>query len=183
MKAAMLLLVGVIVGAGAHFGWVNWADHLAQPYAGQEQREISSLSPGDIAALAAGEGWGLAKPAELNGYPGPAHVLELADQLSLDAMQEAAIKAEFAAMRQKAQDLGKELIDVEASLDEIFQSGQVDLANLSAVLGEAEKIRASLRETHLAAHLTITPILSPEQTHLYSELRGYNEDHNAHSGH
>ena len=45
----------------------------AQPtssYAGQEIRDIKALSPEDTAALLAGKGMGLAKAAELNGYPG-----------------------------------------------------------------------------------------------------------------
>ena len=33
---------------------------------------------------------GLALAAELNGYPGPSHVLELADKLELSAEQRAA---------------------------------------------------------------------------------------------
>src|SRR5688500_491116 len=44
------------------------------PYAGQQSRDIKSLSEQEIAALLAGQGAGLAKAAELNGYPGPAHV-------------------------------------------------------------------------------------------------------------
>ena len=46
-------------------------------YAGQQARSIKSLSDDEIAALRKGEGMGMAKAAELNGYPGPAHVLQL----------------------------------------------------------------------------------------------------------
>jgi hypothetical protein len=52
------------------------------PYAGQERHDIKSLSPQEVTALLAGQGAGFAKAAELNGYPGPAHVIELADQLA-----------------------------------------------------------------------------------------------------
>ena len=51
------------------------------PYAGQQARAIKALSDDDIAALRKGEGMGVAKAAELNGYPGPAHVLVLAADL------------------------------------------------------------------------------------------------------
>ena len=44
------------------------------PYAGQENRQIKSLSANDIQELKRGGGWGLAKAAELNGLPGPAQV-------------------------------------------------------------------------------------------------------------
>jgi hypothetical protein len=59
------------------------ADKPAAPYAGQQARAIKSFSDDDIAALRKGEGAGMAKVAELNGYPGPAHVLQLANQLGL----------------------------------------------------------------------------------------------------
>ena len=55
---------------------------LAQsPYSGMQSRPIKALSEQQIADLRAGRGMGLALPAELNGYPGPVHVLELADKL------------------------------------------------------------------------------------------------------
>ena len=52
-------------------------------YAGQEMRAIKSLSPQEVADLLAGRGMGLAKAAELNHYPGPRHVLDLARELDL----------------------------------------------------------------------------------------------------
>ena len=57
------------------------ADKPATPYAGQQARTIKSLSKEDIAALLNGKGMGMAKAAELNGYPGPVHLLELVQQL------------------------------------------------------------------------------------------------------
>ena len=57
------------------------------PYVGQESREIKALSPQEISDYLSGKGMGLAKAAELNGYPGPAHVLELAAQLDLTPVQ------------------------------------------------------------------------------------------------
>jgi hypothetical protein len=50
-----------------------------QPYAGLEGRSIKALSEQQVADLRAGRGMVLALAAELNGYPGPMHVLELAD--------------------------------------------------------------------------------------------------------
>jgi hypothetical protein len=43
------------------------------PYVGQEYREIKALSTQEISDYISGRGMGLAKAAELNGYPGPAH--------------------------------------------------------------------------------------------------------------
>ena len=54
-------------------------------YAGEEKREIKSLSETDIEELKNGKGWGLAKAAELNGLPGPAHLLEMKEEINLSA--------------------------------------------------------------------------------------------------
>src|SRR5438876_506210 len=59
----------------------------ARPYAGQQSREIKALSPEEIGQYLSGAGMGYAKPAELNGYPGPMHVLENADGLALTPEQ------------------------------------------------------------------------------------------------
>jgi hypothetical protein len=56
-----------------------------QPYAGLEGRSIKALSEQQVADLRAGRGMSLALAAELNGYPGPMHVLELADSLDLSS--------------------------------------------------------------------------------------------------
>ena len=69
--------------------------HGHSPYAGLEGREIKSLSEADLEDLRLGRGWGLALAAELNGVPGPAHLLELQAELGLDAGQVAAIEDLF----------------------------------------------------------------------------------------
>ena len=55
--------------------------HAQTPYAEMQGRSIKALSDQQIADLNTGRGMGLALAAELNGYPGPSHVLELADKL------------------------------------------------------------------------------------------------------
>jgi hypothetical protein len=57
--------------------------HERSAYAGLETRDIKALSAQQLADLQAGRGMGLAIAAELNGYPGPLHVFELADSLGL----------------------------------------------------------------------------------------------------
>jgi hypothetical protein len=56
------------------------------PYSGMETRSVKALSE-QIADLEAGRWMGLALAAELNGYPGPTHVLELAEALTLTSKQ------------------------------------------------------------------------------------------------
>ncbi|SDI56907.1 periplasmic heavy metal sensor [Aliiruegeria lutimaris] len=161
---------------------------LAQdaPYAGQQERTISSFSEADIASIEAGEGWGLALPAELNGWPGPAHVLEMADALSLDTEQRSQIETIFDEMKMAAKSEGRRMLDAEAALDAAFRSGEIDPERLVKLLAAAEAARAALRQVHLGAHLRTAPFLTPHQKMLYSQARGYQGgagfDHSAHGG-
>ena len=63
---------------------------------------------------------GLARAAELNSYPGPMHVLELADRLALTEDQRAATQALMARMRSEAQRVGAAIIAAEQTLDRDF---------------------------------------------------------------
>jgi hypothetical protein len=152
------------------------------PYAGQEAREIKSLSSSEQADLLAGKGMGLAKAAELNGYPGPAHVLQLAAELALSAEQRARTEALFAAMEQRAQTLGRRLVDEERALDALFASRQITPQRLSESLDRIGALQAQVRAAHLDAHLEQVRILSDEQTRRYMALRGYGE-HGGHGEH
>src|SRR6187549_1634291 len=91
--------------------------HAQTPYAGMQTRPIKALSEQQVADLGAGRGMGLALAAELNGFPGPSHVLELADALELSADQRTRVKALFDAMKAEAVPPGTRLIEQEADLD------------------------------------------------------------------
>lgn len=142
-------------------------------YAGQEARDIKSLSPEDINAYLSGKGMGLAKAAELNGYAGPAHVLELAPQLALTPEQRARTEALFAAMESKATSLGRALVDEERKLDRLFAIKAVSPGLLARSLSEIGLLQAKVRGAHLEAHLAQVRILTPEQNARYARLRGY----------
>ena len=146
------------------------------PYAGMQTRPIKALSEQQVADLGAGRGMGLALAAELNGYPGPSHVLELADTLELSADQRTRVKALFDAMKAEAVPLGTKLIEQEADLDRQFASRSVTPASLRASTTAAAMTQGELRETHLKYHLSTVEVLSPHQMHRYAELRGYGGD-------
>jgi hypothetical protein len=63
---------------------------------------------------------GLAPAAELNGYPGPSHLLELADQLHLSDAQRSGARGMFEAMKAETVPIGERLIAQEAELDKLF---------------------------------------------------------------
>ena len=153
----------------------------ASPYVGQEGRAIKSLSAEDVNGYLSGKGMGFAKAAELNGYAGPAHVLELVTQLGLTPEQQARTQALFAAMESKAISLGRRLIEEERKLDRLFATKSVTPPTLSASLSEIGALRAKLRGTHLEAHLAQVEILTREQNVQYARLRGYGNS-DAHGG-
>jgi Spy/CpxP family protein refolding chaperone len=144
-----------------------------QPYAGLEARAIKALSDQQIADLRAGRGMSLALAAELNGYPGPMHVLELADSLGLSDQQRAKMQDLFAAMKAEAIPLGETLIAQEAELDRQFVQKTVTAASLKAATQVIGTAQAALRETHLKYHLATVEVLSPAQVRQYGALRGY----------
>jgi Spy/CpxP family protein refolding chaperone len=143
------------------------------PYAGMQARPIKALSEQQVADLGAGRGTGLALAAELNGYPGPSHVIELADKLELSADQRARIKALFDSMKAEALPLGAKLIEQEADLDKQFATRTVTPESLKALTAAAAITQGELRETHLKYHLATVDVLSPGQMQRYAELRGY----------
>lgn len=145
-------------------------------YAGMQNRAIKSLSDTDIQELRRGGGWGLALVAELNGMPGPTHLLELKDQIPLTEEQVAKTRALVDDMRKAAIPTGERLIAAEAALQTAFAKGGVDEASLRGLLTQAEAARAELRFIHLSQHIKTVRYLRPEQIKRYNVLRGYAED-------
>ena len=148
-------------------------DKHKSKYAGQENREIKSLSPNDIEELQKGAGWGLAKAAELNGVPGPAHLLELEDEINLTDTQKNKIQKIFNRMNTEAVALGKRLIQLELELNNDFSNRTVNQESLEKNVKEIAMVRAKLRIVHLSTHLQTPNILTNKQITLYNKLRGY----------
>lgn len=151
----------------------------AQPYAGLQMRAVASLSDEDVQGFLDGRGMGLAKAAELNGHPGPMHVLELAEELRLAPKQREAVQAAFDRMKAKARQLGEAYVEAEKEVDRAFKAGPADAAVVAARVAEANRLLGEVRLAHLAAHIEITPLLTAEQRARYGELRGYG----THAGH
>jgi hypothetical protein len=147
--------------------------HAQQPYTGLEARPIKALSEQQMADLRAGRGMGLALAAELNGYPGPMHVLELAEPLALSDQQRAKVQELFAAMKAEAVPLGETLIAQEADLDKQFAGKTITPTGLAASLNAIGAPPAALRGAHLKYHLLTLDVLTPAQGARYGELRGY----------
>jgi Spy/CpxP family protein refolding chaperone len=151
------------------------ADMTATPYAGQQARTIKALSDDDVAALRKGEGMGMAKAAELNGYPGPAHVLALAKQLSLTEDQVRQVQVVFDRMSAATRPLGNEVIAHERTLDRLFAEGHADRDGVAAETASIGELQGRLRLVHLTAHLATRTLLTSDQIAAYLRLRGYGD--------
>jgi len=147
-----------------------------QPYAGFNMRPIKALSDQQITDLRAGRGMGLALAAELNGYPGPSHVLELAESLALSEAQRAKVQELFTAMKAETVPVGEKMIAQEANLEREFAGKTITDASLTAAMQAIAAVQAELRTAHLKYHLATAQLLTPTQIQRYADLRGYSSN-------
>ena len=144
-----------------------------QPYAGQQDREIKALSTDEVKQYLSGAGMGYAKPAELNRFPGPMHVLELADKLDLTPDQRVRTKALMDDHKAEARAIGAKRVESERAIEMLFRSGKVDESELAKSIREAAVLEGEYRMTHLETHRRMRTLLSDEQVARYARLRGY----------
>lgn len=171
LRLAPLLLIATPL-------WAQQAhDHGNSPYVGMETRAVKALSEADIQSLLAGEGMSLALAAELNGYPGPRHVLEMAEALGLEPDQREVTERVMSDMLAEAQELGARIVAAERALDEAFSSGTVSEEGVREAVAELADLQGQLRAAHLVAHIAMMEVLTTHQVHRYSELRGYGSQH------
>ena len=167
MTRYLTVILGLVLGSS------NVLAQSHQPYAGNQSRQIKAFSEEQLADLRAGRGMSLALPAELNGYPGPLHVIELAEALALTDTQRDRMQQLLQNMRSEAIALGDRLINQESDLDRQFAMQAVTVSTLDASTGAIGQTHAQLRATHLRYHLSTVEVLTPEQVHRYNQLRGY----------
>lgn len=153
------------------------AQHEDAPYAGEQVRAIKALSAEAVDGLLAGEGMGYALAAELHGYPGPRHVLELGEELGLSAEQRRRVEEVRSRMREASVDLGERLVAAERALDRAFASGEATDEEVERLTGASAAIEGRLRAVHLDAHLDTRALLTERQVASYGRLRGYGHDH------
>jgi hypothetical protein len=170
MKSSMTALAIALVGI-APAAWPQ----THQPYTGLQARPVKALSDQQVADLKAGRGMGLALAAELNGYPGPLHVLELATPLGLSDEQRAKVAELFDAMKREAVPLGERLIAAETALDRQFADKTITPSSLGDATRDIAALQGELRLAHLKYHLETLAVLSADQATRYATLRGYGD--------
>lgn len=128
----------------------------------------SGLTPQQMEGLLAGRGMGMSMPAEMNGKPGPLHVLEHADALGLTEAQRRTADELVTAMKAEAIPLGREVVELESRLDSTFAA---DGAGAETLVAEIAALQGRLRWVHLRTHLAMTTVMTPEQVARYRHLR------------
>src|SRR5690606_20323330 len=146
------LLVPLLVIATSALIRAQHDDHRHHPapsaYAADTARAIKALAPDEVAGLLEGRGMGLARAAELNGYPGPLHVLELADDLGLTEAQREAVEAIRAAMLEEARALGAQVVEIERHLDALFAEGRATDEAIDRMTAHLGQVQGRLRAAH-----------------------------------
>lgn len=173
-KAFSLLGLSAMAALAAHNATAQTQSH-AHPnhYSGEHQRPIKALSAQEQQDWLDGKGMGLAKAAELNGYPGPMHTLEHADALQLDTTQRAKTQALLLRHKATVRELGQQLVAEEKHLDGQFASARINPEQLSTLTAKIAALQGRIRAEHLQTHLEQTALLSAEQIARYQVLRGY----------
>jgi Spy/CpxP family protein refolding chaperone len=146
------------------------------PYSGEEIRGIKSLSQEEVKGLLAGEGTpfeGMAKLAELNGYPGPRHVLDMAEEMQLSTKQKEEVENLYKDMKEQAIPLGENIVELEKEMNDGFVSKNITSEELETKVAKSAELYGQLRFIHLKYHFLTKDILTPEQVQKYNELRGY----------
>jgi Spy/CpxP family protein refolding chaperone len=186
MTISTVLLALCLLLSGSRTATVSaQADSTPTPSGYREllNTEIRGLSPDALEAYRTGAGGGLALPAELNGYPGPRHVLDLADELGLTEDQQAEIQDLYDTMLPEAVQLGEQILQAEAALERAFRENTMDETFLEEQLAEIGALQAQLRFVHLRTHIATVEILTPDQIEQYNLLRGYATENTREEGH
>jgi len=160
------------------------ADNVS-PYRGQIGTEIRGLSNQEVADLREGRGMGRARAAELNGYPGPRHVLDAAQagQLALTPEHARTAQKIFDGMAREAQRVGDQILREEQRLEGEFRAGRITKADLRARTIRLGALEGELRAVHLRAHIEMRAALSESEIQQYNVLRGYGEQQHQHPRH
>ncbi len=143
------------------------------PYATADGDTTYGLSEQQAQRLLTGRGMGLARPAEMNGYPGPMHVLDLADELALTPEQQQQAHSIRERVMTEAPMLGRQIVEKELALDQLFRSGSADATRIDELTHKIGRLRAELRAIHLQAHLVMQRALAVDQIRTYMTARSH----------
>jgi len=175
MKTRLVLAAALLaaVPAFAHDGHEHGGAPPAAPnYAAPPAREIKALSAQEQRGFTEGENMGMARAAELNGYPGPKMVLEMAQMLKLTPEQMAATRELMTRQKAEVRKLGAELVDAERTLDVVFREHRADEAQVGRLTTQIAQLQGRIRAAHLQTYMGAAALLTPEQMQQYAGMHG-----------
>lgn len=146
---------------------------VALPATAQHHGNHAGERPKEIDQYRAGAGMGYAKAAELNHFPGPMHVLELADKLQLTTEQRVATKRLMDAHKAEARGIGAKLVEAERAIEVLFRRGPVSEPALADAVRRTAALQGEYRLAHLETHRRMRALLTEAQVAQYDKLRGY----------
>lgn len=164
-----LLALGAATVAGAQQPGHGGGGHHAGPVPAHQAVQAYLTEFEQV--VREGRGFGMAFPADQNGYPGPMHALELKDRLRLTSEQETKLQALLDGMFAESRPTGARLLDAEAKLTRLFAAAGAEEASVRAAVAEVERARSELRLVHLLTHLRTRDLLTEAQRRQYHEAR------------
>lgn len=179
MTGGLLALAAFLPSAGrAQTGGPTPSPGILAPHHETSGPEIPGLGADEVAELLEGRGMGQARVAEVQGYPGPRHVLDAwgAGTLPLSSEQATRVQEIARAMESAARRVGGLVLDTERELALAFRSGGIDATSLRARVERIAALRGELRTVHLRAHLETRAVLDPAQIARYAELQSHVPD-------
>lgn len=181
LTGLLMLIIGIVIGMSLSSTSASPSETVAKPtptfsaYVSLLDTEIRGLDQETIEGYLTGKGLGQALPAELNGYPGPRHTIDMAEEMELTEEQLAQVQSLFDDMLSKAISLGEQYLLAVAELEMGFRNGLVSEEYLQTQLEKIAAIEAQLRYVHLSTHLVTIEILTQDQIAQYGLMRGYTE--------
>ncbi len=141
----------------------------ATPYAERYEASASyrSLTPEEIDQIRRGEGAGFALPAELNGLPGPRHVLDLAHELHLSHEQQMQVQRLYDEMRAAVLPAGEAYLAAVEALEQDLHEGRLSKNALAERVAGVYRLEGNLASAHLVTHLRTAQILTADQIDQY----------------
>jgi len=133
--------------------------------------------PSDKEALENSEGAGMASYADLNGYPGPKHILDMQEELNTSEEQRKDIQSIVEAMKESARVKGDAIIAKEVELEKLFRMGKATELDARRLSREIGTLRGELRAVHLTAHVQAKQVLTKEQVATYNSIRSGMRQH------
>jgi Heavy-metal resistance len=176
MTAGLLALAALLpLTVRAESGGPAPSPGVLAPHGDASGPETLGLGADEVAELLEGHGMGQARVAEVQGYPGPRHVLEAwgAGKFPLSSEQATRVQEIARDMAGEARRLGGLVVEAERELALAFRNGAIDAMGLGARVDRIAALRGDLRAVHLRAHLETRAVLDPTQIARYAELRGY----------